>query len=341
MQEAQNRIVANERTGVGNLTRLWMLFLLSTFLIASFSHCEPSEADPADAGRKVSDSEDACQVSPVLTVETVFIKGGTFTMGTPITNKRSREYHKDEAPVRVKVNSFRMGKTLVTVEQFCVFLNSPGSAGEYEKRSLYRELAGSPSLIQSDTNRGWAPLEGAGKSPVEVTWLGAVTFCQWLSKRTGKSYRLPTEAEWEFAARGEEGREWPWGGKEDPRRVRSRRMYYDDMRPVGSCAATATPDGVMDMMTYSYPGSEWTVNKWTERLSQEAATDTHADTSDLETPRVVRGAHTRGVSRLRWRDLLRMTTENLPGRPWTRCRIHPFHHTARLRIVEEIPASDG
>jgi formylglycine-generating enzyme required for sulfatase activity len=59
------------------------------------------------------------------------------------------------------------------------------------------------------------PAEKGGHPVVNVSWDDAVAYCKWLSEKSGKSYRLPTEAEWEKAARGEEGRVYPWGDQFD------------------------------------------------------------------------------------------------------------------------------
>jgi formylglycine-generating enzyme required for sulfatase activity len=72
---------------------------------------------------------------------------------------------------------------------------------------------------QFDPRHKTKRMEGAGDDHpvVYVTSLEAVKFCEWLSQKDGRTYRLPTEAEWEFAARGTDGRKYPWGSDVDRR----------------------------------------------------------------------------------------------------------------------------
>ena len=103
----------------------------------------------------------------------VAVEGGTFQMGS-----NSGDF--DEKPTHsVTVSDFNISKTEVTFEQYDVFCDATG-----------RNKPG---------DEGW----GRGDRPViNVNWLDAVAYCEWKSKATGKTYRLPTEAEWEYAARG-------------------------------------------------------------------------------------------------------------------------------------------
>jgi len=109
------------------------------------------------------------------------IAGGTFTMG-------SKDGDSDEKPPHtVTVSNFAMMKTEVTFEQYDAFCE----ATSREKPS----------------NQGW----GRGNRPViNVSWNDAVAYAEWLSKKTGQTWRLPTEAEWEYAAKG--GQETTYAG---------------------------------------------------------------------------------------------------------------------------------
>ena len=92
------------------------MFLVASALTAFCAGTEPNEVLPR--------------------FETVLIKGATFTMGTPIRNKRDPKYHDDEAPLEVTVEDFRISKYPITAEQMCAFLNSP-AATKYDRESLY------------------------------------------------------------------------------------------------------------------------------------------------------------------------------------------------------------
>ncbi len=88
-----------------------------------------------------------------------------------------------------------------------------------------------------------------GNQPVvNVSWDDAVHYCQWMSEKTGENYRLPTEAEWEFAASGGGQRQYPWGNEEPgPKRANYNKSKIGKTTPVGSYPLGATPEGLFDM----------------------------------------------------------------------------------------------
>jgi formylglycine-generating enzyme required for sulfatase activity len=132
--------------------------------------------------------------------------------------------------------------------------------------------------------------EGKGDHPVvNVSWEDAVAYCQWLSARTGKPYRLPTEAEWEKAARGTDGRIYPWGDSRDHKKLNSAKAGLGDTTPVGQYSpAGDSPFGAADMAGNIW---EWCVDWFGSEEYQQRASPIVKDPHGPEngTRRVVRG----------------------------------------------------
>ena len=292
---------------------------------------------------------------PVPQIATVPIPGATFTMGTPL-EKGAPGYYADEAPVRVRVKSFRIGKFPVTATQICAFLNSE-QAPQTNRGTLYHKDMGEDNystIVLTDEGK-FVPRKNAEEAPADtMTWKGAVLFCRWLSDQTGKEFRLPSEAEWELAAGGAEKRPWPWGD-EDPgprhgERYSGRGGYSATTGAVGSHPANATPEGVHDLLAY-YSG-EWCANKYRANPTADQATDTRADPGDLSR-RVARGKFTRSYQRGGLYSFIgRYGWQSSRGRPWTRFRYRPirvagyggsFGGYCGFRVVEvvETPSRGG
>ena len=132
------------------------------------------------------------------TLQTVAIPEGFFLMG----DERGQD---NEKPVhRVWVDGFLLGKFPVTNKDFALFVEASGAS----EPPFWREAM----FLDPD------------KPVVGVSWHDALSYCDWLGKRTGKAFRLPTEAEWERAARGDlEGKLYPWG--DDPPSARPNAGY--------------------------------------------------------------------------------------------------------------------
>jgi formylglycine-generating enzyme required for sulfatase activity len=150
----------------------------------------------------------------------------------------------------VKVADLFVGKYEVTVDWYFRFVSEQGNPGEQ-----YLVLNEFARIVQNDGEL--AIRRGCGSMAANtVTWYGAVQFCRWLSAKTGDHYRLPYEAEWEWAAKGPEGRKYPWGDTLLPDRANwgmdwSLEIPWRD-HPVGSYPKGATPEGLNDMV-----GSVW------------------------------------------------------------------------------------
>ncbi|HHT9121559.1 MAG TPA: formylglycine-generating enzyme family protein, partial [Candidatus Wunengus sp. YC63] len=124
---------------------------------------------------------------PVVGMEFVFVKGGEYEMGCW---DWAIDCYDDEKPAhRVKVDDFYMGKYEVTVGQWKKFIQDTGYKGDGTNEWGSKGM-GIPNFPQEDNH----PV-------VCVSWNEAKAFADWLSGKTGKKCRLPTEAEWEYAAR--------------------------------------------------------------------------------------------------------------------------------------------
>jgi formylglycine-generating enzyme required for sulfatase activity len=139
----------------------------------------------------------------------IAVPGGEFTMGSPESEALRDE---DEGPARrVKVSSFWMAEVEVTWEAFEAFYRQTAREGRTDTSTFSAgNMEGADAVTGAtppygNPDQGW----GKGNRPaITMTHHAAMTFCRWLSLVTGKPYRLPTEAEWEYACRG--GTEGPY-----------------------------------------------------------------------------------------------------------------------------------
>ena len=141
-------------------------------------------------------------------LELVELAGGTFTMGSPASEADRRD---DETPHQVMVSGLMMGKYEVTQAQWRAVAKLP---------KVKIDLPADPANFKGDL----LPIE-------RVSWEEAVEFCARLSRKTGRNYRLPTEAEWEYAARG--GTQTPFAFGET---MTTALVNYDGNYPYGGAA---------------------------------------------------------------------------------------------------------
>lgn len=138
------------------------------------------------------------------TINMIAIPGGTFEMGSDEGDAFSQT---DEYPKhKVTVSPFFMAEVEITWNQYWSFYLQTMSEGRTPPEKIYAnntrpdvDAVSGPTPPFGAPDQGW----GMGNRPaITMTHYAAQTFCQWLSLKTGKHYRLPTEAEWEYAARG-------------------------------------------------------------------------------------------------------------------------------------------
>ncbi|MFQ5933000.1 MAG: formylglycine-generating enzyme family protein [Nitrospiraceae bacterium] len=173
------------------------------------------ESDVPRMPKEITSSDDAPMV---------LIPAAEFVMGSP-----DGEGEKDEHPQhRVRIAAFYMDKYEVTVARYHQFLEATGHVRpDYWPREELKKYHERPVI--------------------GVDWNGARAYCEWAEKR------LPTEAEWEYAARGKDGRRYPWGNTAPTPelanygKVWTHNFYKDRLAPVGSHEGGKSPFGLHDM----------------------------------------------------------------------------------------------
>jgi formylglycine-generating enzyme required for sulfatase activity len=188
----------------------------------------------------------------------VHVPAGTFRMGEDAADALARE-----KPAHVvHLDAFYISKFEVTNREWQRFRDDAG----YDDPRFWpngRVVPRDQVPYWTMPNNHGGGTRGSDDYPViGVNWDAATAYCAWLSAKTGKRYRLPTEAEWEKAARGTDGRRYPAGNSID----RSQANFvgaqaYDTVMPVGSLPAGASPYGAFDMAGNAL---EWTQD-WYDR----------------------------------------------------------------------------
>jgi formylglycine-generating enzyme required for sulfatase activity len=230
----------------------------------------PPTSQPAAGAVQVRESDGA---------EMVLVPAGEFTMG-------GEDGEDDEKPVhQVYLDAFWIDKTEVTNARFEKFVAATNYRTDAEK-------AGTGWVY---TESGWGEVEGADwRHPsgpdsdiadkanhpvVQVSWNDAKAYCEWAGAR------LPTEAEWEKAARGTDGRTYPWGNEWDAEKVNSWEQGPGTTTAVGSYPAGASPYGALDMAGNVY---EWAAD-WYDEGYYTSSPERNPTGPDSRTYRVLRG----------------------------------------------------
>lgn len=169
--------------------------------------------------------------------ETVLIPAGPFLMGSDFGDDIPLE----ETPQHeVELPAYRIGLYPVTNQQYAEFIKQTNRP--------------------SPKKAGWLgqtpPRKKLDHPVVAVSWYDALAYCHWLTEKTGRLYRLPSEAEWEKAARGPEGRIYPWGNAWEAGRCHHNGV---DTAPVTDHPQGQSPYGCYEMIGNVW---EWTSTLW-------------------------------------------------------------------------------
>ena len=176
--------------------------------------------------------------SPYGEPEWVDIPAGEFWMGSETDQSFS-----DEKPVhKIHLPAFQISRVPITNAQYAFFIE----ATEYEAPRHFED--------------GRAPKGKESHPVINVNWHDALAYCKWMSEVSGKNITLPSEAEWEKAARGsQDKREYPWGDDFELTRCNTSELGLGTTTPVGIFQEGASPYGVLDLSGNVW---EWTRSLW-------------------------------------------------------------------------------
>ena len=152
--------------------------------------------------KKPEPKPDVLTITSPIHLELVRVPAGEFLMGSD-SAKDKKAYDDEQPQHRLHVSKFYIGKYPVTNAQYATFVKA------------------TKCEVPEHWMKGKIPSGKENHPVVHVSWYDAVAFCEWLSRQTGQPFRLPTEAEWEKAARGTNGRIYPWGNTWDVKRCHS------------------------------------------------------------------------------------------------------------------------
>ncbi len=193
----------------------------------------------------------------------VAIPEGEFWMGS--TEEDQQANSREKPRHRLHLPGYRMAITPVTNAQYALYVLATG--------------ARPPEHWNGDL-----PEKGLESHPLmRVLWHEALAYCRWLSEKTGKAVTLPSEAEWEKAARGTDGHIYPWGNEFDPAHCNTLSAGVGITTPVGMYPTGASPYGCLDMS-----GNVW---EWTSSLPKEYPYEPKDGREDAQSggSRVLRG----------------------------------------------------
>ena len=262
-----------------SMCRLYLLIVISFAVTAPLGACSDDEDTASKERTSVTPPpEITLEVTGSLSIALVYIQPGTFTMGRDVSLAEEivgslafQADDQDEQPARrVKITrGFYIGTHKVTVAAFCSFLNEKSEADQLVSLNKFARI--------EKVQETYVPRPGCEDCATNtVTWEGALAFCEWLSKKSGLKVRLPTEAEWEFTARGPEGRMYPWGNGSLPgpyMRDHGDKEAYPHLwscDPVGTYSLNVTPQGVLEMADSI---GEWCSDYYMERYDKKDTVD--------------------------------------------------------------------
>jgi formylglycine-generating enzyme required for sulfatase activity len=230
----------------------------------------------------------------------VYVPGGPFIAGGDLVAPESLPGGMHD------VGDFAIARFPVTFRQYCAFLDAIDSTAAL--RRAPHDMRGSEGYaVRKGPSGLWEPvetiIEGEARRmfPVEeghlwnvpvvlIDWFDAVAYCHWRNERANEGLRLPTELEWEKAARGTDGRVHPWGDHFDPTfcLMRASRPFLQQAEPIGTFPIDCSPYGVRDLAggMREWVGDIVDERTWEEMLQDpEPSTETERGASPVRMAR--------------------------------------------------------
>lgn len=193
-------------------------------------------------------------ILPPWAPKLIYIPAGEFLMGSSdpqiaeaIRQGSNKDQIKNEQPQRtLTLPGYWIGETPVTNAEFRRFVEGDGYANQadWTAHGWAWRTANHRAQPYYWNDANW---NGATYPVVGVSWYEAAAYCRWLSVQTKKDFWLPTEAQWEKAARGTDGRIYPWGNTWAEARSNSKGTGLARTSPVAQYPDGASPYGVLDM----------------------------------------------------------------------------------------------
>ena len=230
------------------MNNTFSVFLIAIVLAFSFNSASGQEA----FSQKIPGSEKSIEMLP--------IEGGTFTMGSPESEPKRDT---DEGPQKlVQVDGFWMGKYEITWDQFEIFMKKQKINEDSVSSEKLAELQKLADAITRPSPPYEDPSFGMGKYGYpagSMTHFSALMFCKWLSLLTGEFYRLPTEAEWEYACRAGSTTAYYFG--DDPSKLDEYGWHYGNAQYTYHPVGEKKPNdfGLYDMIGNV---AEWTLDHY-------------------------------------------------------------------------------
>ncbi len=229
-------------------------------------------------------------LAPGVILDLVRIPAGEFLMGS--TDADSQAASNEKPQHKVTLDEYLIGKTEVTNAQFGAFVKATGYKTTAEKEGSGYAYDGTnwSDMKGADWQHPKGPnsnISGKDNHPVVlVSWDDAVAFCAWASQVTGRKVTLPTEAQWEKAARGTDGRIYPWGNGEPNANLANFNMNVIDTTEAGKYSpAGDSPYGLSDMAGNAW---EWTAD-WYSDTYYASSPSSNPQGPTTSTGRVLRG----------------------------------------------------